>query len=54
MSPKIGAFFPTRDMPSDPHQIREWTLAAEEIGFDYIEVSDHVLGADREKHENFD
>ena len=54
MSLKIGAFFPTRDMPSDPHQIRAWTIAAEEIGFDYIEVSDHVLGADREQHENFD
>ncbi|MED5227467.1 MAG: LLM class flavin-dependent oxidoreductase, partial [Pseudomonadota bacterium] len=54
MSAKIGAFFPTRDMPADPQQIREWTIAAEEIGFDYIEVSDHVLGADRGKHVNFD
>ena len=54
MSAQIGAFFPTRDMPADPQQIREWTIAAEEIVFDYIEVSDHVLGADRGKHVNFD
>ena len=44
---QFGAFFPTRDMPADRVAIRDWAQAAEEIGFDYIEVSDHVLGADR-------
>lgn len=48
MSFQIGAFFPTRDMPADPVTIRDWAQAAEAIGFDFIEVSDHVLGADRE------
>ncbi|MDG1273047.1 MAG: LLM class F420-dependent oxidoreductase [Alphaproteobacteria bacterium] len=47
MTIKIGAFFPTRDVPADPQQIKDWTQAAEDIGFDYIEVSDHVLGANR-------
>lgn len=47
MTMQYGAFFPTRDMPADRVQIRDWAQAAEEIGFDYIEVSDHVLGADR-------
>ncbi|HKK31514.1 MAG TPA: LLM class F420-dependent oxidoreductase [Alphaproteobacteria bacterium] len=47
MTMQYGAFFPTRDMPADRAAIREWAQAAEEIGFDYIEVSDHVLGADR-------
>lgn len=47
MTMKRGAFFPTRDMPSDRVAIRDWAQAAEGIGFDYIEVSDHVLGADR-------
>jgi probable F420-dependent oxidoreductase len=44
---QTGAFFPTRDMPADPVAMRDWARAAEEIGFDFIEVSDHVLGADR-------
>jgi probable F420-dependent oxidoreductase len=47
MSFQIGAFFPTRDMPADHVAIRDWAQAAEAIGFDFIEVSDHVLGADR-------
>jgi probable F420-dependent oxidoreductase len=47
MTFQFGAFFPTRDMPADRVAIRDWAQAAEEIGFDYIEVSDHVLGADR-------
>ncbi|MGZ0190062.1 MAG: TIGR03619 family F420-dependent LLM class oxidoreductase, partial [Alphaproteobacteria bacterium] len=50
---QFGAFFPTRDMPSDRTAIRDWAQAAEEIGFDYIEVSDHVLGADRDALPNF-
>src|SRR3989475_12268553 len=44
---KIGAFFPTRDMPADHVAIRDWAQATEAIGFDFLEVSDHVLGADR-------
>jgi probable F420-dependent oxidoreductase len=47
MSYQIGAFFPTRDMPADRVAIRDWAQAAEALGFDFIEVSDHVLGADR-------
>ena len=47
MDVQLGAFFPTRDMPADPIAIRDWAQAAEAIGFDFIEVSDHVLGADR-------
>ena len=47
MAMQYGAFFPTRDMPADRTAIRDWAQAAEALGFDYIEVSDHVLGADR-------
>jgi len=54
MSTKTGAFFPTRDVPADQALIKDWTQAAEEIGFDYIEVSDHVLGANRDEHKNFE
>src|SRR5687767_641267 len=34
-------------MPADRVAIRDWAQAAEAIGFDFLEVSDHVLGADR-------
>ncbi len=44
---QYGVFFPTREMPSDRIAIRDWAQAVEDIGFDYIQVPDHVLGADR-------
>ena len=46
MSIQIGAFFPTNDLPADHVAIRDWAQAAEAIGFDFVVVSDHVLGAD--------
>lgn len=54
MAEQLGAFFPTRDMPADRGAIRAWAQAAEAIGFDYLEVSDHVLGADRANHPGFE
>ena len=47
MTIQLGAYFPTRDMPADRAAIRDWAQAAEGMGYDYVEVSDHVLGADR-------
>src|ERR1700733_3293225 len=41
----LGAFFPTRDIGSDPIKIRDWAQAAEDLGYSYIEVPDHVFGA---------
>lgn len=54
MRSQIGAFFPTRDMPADRVAIRDWAQAAEAIGFDFIEVSDHVLGVDRTASPGFE
>lgn len=54
MTLKLGAFFPTRDMPADRVAIRDWAQAAEAMGFDYVEVSDHVLGADRKALPGFE
>jgi len=51
---QYGAFFPTRDMPADRIAIRDWAQAAEALGFDYIEVSDHVLGVDRAASPGFE
>ena len=42
---QLNAMFPTRDIGSDPARIRDWAQAAEDLGFAYIEVPDHVFGA---------
>ena len=42
---QLNAMFPTRDVGSDPARIRDWAQAAEDLGFAYIEVPDHVFGA---------
>lgn len=54
MPTQIGAFFPTRDMPADASQIRDWAQAGEALGYDYLEISDHVLGADRASLPDFE
>lgn len=41
----LNAMFPTRDVGNDPAKIRDWAQAAEDLGYAYIEVPDHVLGA---------
>ena len=42
---QLNAMFPTRDVGNDPARIRDWAQAAEELGYAYIEVPDHVFGA---------
>ena len=42
---QLNVWFPTCDIGSDPAKIRDWAQAAEELGFEYIEVPDHVFGA---------
>src|SRR5436305_14342619 len=42
---QLNAFFPTRDIGTDPGKIRDWAQAAEDLGYGYIEVPDHVFGA---------
>src|SRR5258707_2615385 len=42
---RLSAFFPTRDIGSDPLKIRDWAQAAEDLGYLYLEVPDHVFGA---------
>src|SRR6266446_3655067 len=41
---QLNAFFPTLDIGSDPAKIRDWAQAAEDLGYAYIEVPDHVFG----------
>src|ERR1700687_4545014 len=40
-----NAFFPSLDIGTDPTKIRDWAQAAEDLGYAYIEVPDHVFGA---------
>jgi len=42
---RLNAFFPTRDIGTDAAKIRDWAQAAEDLGYAYIEVPDHVFGA---------
>ena len=41
---QLNAFFPTRDIGSDPAKIRDWAQAVEDLGYATIEVADHVFG----------
>lgn len=50
----LGAFLPTRAFAQDPDAIRDWALAVEELGYDYIDVPDHVLGIDRDQRPDFE
>jgi len=42
---QLNAFFPTRDIGTDPTKIRDWAQAAEDLGYATIEMPDHVFGA---------
>jgi probable F420-dependent oxidoreductase len=42
---QLNAFYPTRDIGTDPAKVRDWAQAAEDMGYAYIEVPDHVFGA---------
>ena len=44
-SMQLNALFPTRDIGGDPVKIRDWAQAAEDLGYAYIKVPDHVCGA---------
>ena len=42
---KLNAWFPSVQIGNDPNAIRDWAQAAEDLGYEYIEVPDHVFGA---------
>ena len=41
----LNAWFPSVQIGTDPTAIRDWAQAAEDLGYEYIEVPDHVFGA---------
>ena len=42
---QVCALFPSREIGRDPSKIRDWAQAAEDLGYAWIDVPDHVLGA---------
>ena len=50
---KLGVIFPQQEIGADPGGLREYFLAVEELGYDYVGVYDHVLGADTANRPNW-
>lgn len=42
---QIGVLYPQRELPRDPHVLADFAHAIEELGFDYLVLNDHVVGA---------
>lgn len=49
---QFGVVFPQTEIGADPGAIREYVQAAEEMGYSYIFIADHVLGADPQHHQH--
>ncbi|QDQ95227.1 LLM class F420-dependent oxidoreductase [Rhodococcus sp. WB9] len=42
---RIGAVYPQTELGGNPHAVRRFGTAVEDLGFDYLLAYDHVLGA---------
>jgi probable F420-dependent oxidoreductase len=49
---KLGAVFPQTEIGADSGAVRAYAEAVEEIGFDHLHAYDHVLGAERSRHQH--
>src|SRR5438309_2248946 len=47
---QIGVIFPQTEIGPDPAGVRAYAQAVQEMGFQHLEVFDHVLGADPAEH----
>ena len=47
---QIGVVLPQTEIPTDPAAIRDFAQAAQDLGFQHIVTSDHVLGANPAGH----
>jgi probable F420-dependent oxidoreductase len=50
-SMQLGVKYPTREVPGDPAAIRNFCRAAEDLGYDFITLPDHVLKCPHEGRE---
>ena len=42
---RIGALYPQRELPRDPQSLVDFACSIEELGYDYLVLNDHVVGA---------
>ena len=48
---EVGVIFPQTEIEPDPLAIKDFAQAAEGMGYSYIFIADHVLGADPAHHD---
>ena len=48
---EVGVIFPQTEIEPDPSAIKDFAQAAEDMGYAYIFIADHVLGADPAYHD---
>ena len=46
---QAGAVFPQLEIGTDPDAIAGYARTVEELGYDYLVIFDHVLGADADR-----
>ena len=51
---EVGALLPLGDIGGDPAVMREYAQTMEEIGYDFLEVPDHVLGVNAASRSGWD
>jgi probable F420-dependent oxidoreductase len=52
-SMKLGVVFPQIEIGTDPAVVRDYAQAAESLGYDYILIYDHVVGANTASRPNW-
>src|SRR3954468_17370278 len=50
---QLGAVLPHNEIGADPGAIRAYLQGVEALGFTHLLAYDHVLGADRSRHDGF-
>ena len=48
---EVGVIFPQTEIEPDPLAIKDFAQAAEDMGYSYLFIADHVLGADPAHHD---
>jgi probable F420-dependent oxidoreductase len=48
---RIGIYFPSTELELTPANLRAFTRAVEDLGYDYVVTADHVLGVPHEDRE---
>ena len=49
---EIGVIFPQTEIEPDRHAIRDFAQAAQDLGYEYLFIADHVLGADAGQYDH--